>query len=224
METTIRTCEPIAGTVTSVLLKSGSSAKCLWRAARERAFLITTGITSHRWLAGADPSVPTGWTWQRVLEYPAPLSASDYVEAAWPKGEKTVDVHVVTTQVRSLSRCQVVIVRQLLDAPVSQARDGASSDLEASPEMLLSHIAARWDIEVLFGESKEERGLDRYQFMSARASVRFWTLMRLASVFLADQPRGLPSQWQRHISLGEARREIQRRHRRHVRAWLPEKF
>ena len=108
-----------------------------------------------------------------MSEYPAQLSASDYVELTWPKEEKTVYVHVVTTRVRSLYRCQVVIVRQSLEAPVAQARSWASSDLEASPAMLLSHIAARWDIEVLFGDSKEELGLDQYQLMSAKAIVRF---------------------------------------------------
>src|SRR5437763_13312505 len=39
METTIRTFEPLAATVTHVLLDSWYSAKCLWRAAREREFL-----------------------------------------------------------------------------------------------------------------------------------------------------------------------------------------
>jgi SRSO17 transposase len=172
METTIRTCEPIAGTVTHVLLDSWYSAKRLWRAARERKFLITTGIKSNRWLAVADPSAPKGWKWQRLSEYTAQLSASDYIEVPWPKGEKTVYVHTVTTQVRSLYRCQIVIVRQSLDAPVSQARSWASSDVEASPQTLLSHIATRWDIEVLFGDSKEELGLDQYQLMSAKAIVR----------------------------------------------------
>ena len=87
-----------------------------------------------------------------------------------------VYVHVVTTRVRSLYRCQVVIVRQSLDDPVSQARYWASSDVEASPELVLAHIAARWDIEVLFGDGKEELGLDHYQLMSAIAIVRFWNL------------------------------------------------
>jgi hypothetical protein len=63
-------------------------------------------------------------------------------------------------------------VRQSLDAPLSQARSWASSDLEASPERLLAHIATRWDIEVLFGDSKEELGVDQYQLMSATAIVR----------------------------------------------------
>ena len=224
METTIRTFEPVAGTVTHVLLDSWYSAKRLWRAARERGFLITTGIKSNRWLAVADPTAPKGWKWQRVSEYTAQLSASDYVELTWPKGEKTVYVHVITTRVRSLYRCQVVIVRQSLDAPVSQARYWASSDVEASPQTLLLHIAARWDIEVLFGDSKEELGLDQYQLISAKAIVRFWTLAMLAYVFLEEERTGLQSQWQRHVTIGEARREIQRRHRRHVLDWLHDQF
>ena len=224
METTIRTFEPIAGTVTHVLLDSWYSAKRLWRAAREREFLITTGIKCNRWLAVADPSAPKGWKWQRLSEYTAQLRASDYVELAWPKGKKMVYVHVVTTRVRSLYRCQVVIVRQSLDDPVSQARYWASSDVEASPELLLAHIAARWDIEVLFGDGKEELGLDHYQLMSAIAIVRFWTLAMLAYVFLEEERDRLQTQWQRPVTIGEARREIQRRHRRHLLDWLHEQF
>ncbi len=224
METTIRTFEPVAGTQTHVLLDSWYSAKCLWRAAREREFLITTGIKSNRWLAVADPSAPKGWKWQRMSEYTAQLSESDYVELTWPKGDKTVYVHVVTTRVRSLYRCQVVIVRQSLDAPLSQARYWASSDMEASPQTLLLHIAARWDIEVLFGDSKEELGLDQYQLMSAIAIVRFWTLAMLAYVFLEEERDRLQRQWQRPVTIGQARREIQRRHRRHLLDWLHEQF
>jgi hypothetical protein len=46
--------------------------------------------------------------------------------------------------------------------------------------LLLAHIAARWDIEVLFADGKQELGLDQYQLMSATAIVRFWTLAMLA--------------------------------------------
>ncbi|HEV7237535.1 MAG TPA: hypothetical protein VGN15_15210, partial [Ktedonobacteraceae bacterium] len=100
----------------------------------------------------------------------------------------------------------------------------AFNDLEASPEMLLVHIAARWDIEVLFGDGKEELGLDQYQLMSAVAIVRFWTLAMLAYVFLEEERHRLQSRWQRHFTIGQARREIQRRHRRDVLAWLHEQF
>jgi hypothetical protein len=64
METVIRTFEPVAGTVTHVLLDTWYTAKRLWRAARERGFLITSGLKSNRWLWVEDPSAPEGWTWQ----------------------------------------------------------------------------------------------------------------------------------------------------------------
>jgi len=224
MEQTIRTFEPVAGTLTHVLLDSWYSAKCLWRAARERDFLITTGIKSNRWLAVPDPSVPQGWRWQQLSEYTAQLTASDYVPLKWPRGKDSVYVHVVKTRVRSLYRSQVVIVRRSLDAPLAQARYWASSDLEASPERLLLHIATRWDIEVLFGDGKEELGLDHYQLMSALAIVRFWTLAMLAYVFLEEECTRLRAQWQGPVTIGEARREIQRRHRRKVLDWLHAQF
>jgi DDE superfamily endonuclease len=224
METVIRTFEPVAGTVTHVLLDTWYSAKRLWQAARERGFLITSGLKSNRWLRVEDPAAPQGWAWRRLSDYTAQLSATDYIQVKWPKGEEDVYVHVVTTRVRKLYLCQVVIVRQSLDAPLSQARYWASSDLEASPAMLLAHIAARWDIEVLFGDGKEELGLDQYQLMSATALVRFWTLAMLAYVFLEEESARLQTQWQRHVTIGEARREIQRRHRRHLLDWLHGQF
>jgi DDE superfamily endonuclease len=224
MEATIRTFEPVAGTVTHVLLDSWYTAKCLWRAARERGFLITTGLKSNRWLRVADETAKQGWRWQKLSDYVARLSKQDYVQMSWPRGGKTVYVHVVTTSVRKLYRCQVVIVRQSLEAPLSQARFWASSDLQADPPTLLTHIAARWDIEVLFEDGKEELGLDHYQLMHATAIVRFWTLAMLAYVFLEEEQHRLQQQWQRPVTLGEARREIQRRQRRLVLQWLHQQF
>ena len=101
---------------------------------------------------------------------------------------------------------------------------GLEVDLEASPEMLLVHFAARWDIEVLFADGKEELGLDQYQLMSASALVRFWTLAMLVYVFLEEERHRLQEQWQHHVTIGEARREIQRRHRQHVLDWLHRQF
>ncbi len=224
MEAAIRAFEPVAGTRTHVLLASWYCAKGLWRAARERGFAITTGMKSNRWLRIEDPSDPRGWRWQRLSEYAAPLDDSASVECKWPRGGKTVYVHVVTTQVRKLYRCQVVIVRQSLDAPLAQARYWASSDLEADTQTLLGHIAARWDIEVLFGDGKEELGLDHYQVMSATARLRFWALAMLAYVFLEEERQRLQTQQQRPITIGEARREIQRRLRRNVLLWLHAQF
>jgi hypothetical protein len=104
METLIRTFEPVAGTVTHVLLDSWYGAKVLWKAARERGFLITTGLGSNRWLRVEDPTTAQGWRWQKLSDYTAHLSQSDYMRVKRPKGEEEVDVHVVTTSVRKLYR------------------------------------------------------------------------------------------------------------------------
>jgi hypothetical protein len=224
MKHQIDTFEPVAGTRTHLLLDSWYCAKVLWKAARQRDFLITTGLKSNRWLRIEDPTIEQGWRWQRVSDYTAQLQDSSYQRVKWPGSEHEVYVHVVTTRVRKLYQCQVVIVRQSLDAPVSQARSWASSDLQADLPTLLTHIATRWKIEVLFGDGKEELGLDHYQLMSVTALMRFWTLALLAYVFLEEERHRLHTQQQRPVTIGEARREIQRRHRRKVLAWLHEQF
>ncbi len=224
METLIRTFEPVTGTQTHMLLDSWYCAKCLWHAARERDFLITTGLKSNRWLRVPDATTPQGWRWQKLSDYLASLTEQDFVQTSWPRGGKKVYVHVIATSVRKLYRCQIVIVRHSLDAPLSQARYWASSDLEANTEVLLTHISARWDIEVLFGDGKEELGLDHYQLMSVSAILRFWTLALLVYVFLEEEQQRLRASWQRSVTIGEARREIQRRHRRHVLEWLHHQF
>lgn len=48
--------------------------------------------------------------------------------------------------------------------------------------------------------------------MSAQALVRLWTLAMLTSIFLEHEAHCLPVRWQRPVTIGEARRDIQRRH------------
>jgi hypothetical protein len=222
----IQSFEPVAGTLTHVLLDSWYGAKVIWKTARERGFLITTGLKCNRSLHIEDSSQPNGWRWQRLDEYVASLSAEDYTQLCWPRGEEAepVYVHVVSTRVRKLYSCQVVIVRRSLDDPISQTRYWASSDLNASAQGLLEHISARWDIEVLFADGKEEFGLDQYQLMSATALVRFWSLALLAYAFLDEERNRLQKQWQRPVTIGETRREIQRLHRRQFLLWLRQQF
>ncbi len=224
METLIREFEPVAGTRTHILLDSWYSAKRLWHAARERGFLITTGLKSNRWVRVPDDTVAQGWRWQKLSAYAAGLSERDFELLPWPRGGKKVYVHVVKTSVRKLYRCHVVIVRHNLTAPLSQTRYWGSSDLEANAKELLAHVAARWDIEVFFGDGKEELGLDHYQVMSASVLLRFWTLAMLAYVFLEEEQQRLRLSWQRPVTIGEARREIQRRHRRCLLEWLHDQF
>jgi hypothetical protein len=112
---------------------------------RARDFLITTGLKSNRFLRVADPEAPKGWRWQSVQDYAAGLSAADYQQVTWPsQGEapRQVWVHVVSTRVRKLYRCQVIVVRESLDAPRTETRYFASSDVAADVTTLVGHLAA----------------------------------------------------------------------------------
>lgn len=223
----ITTFTPVPGTQTHVLLDSWYTAKRVWQATRARGFLITSGLKSNRALRVPDPTQPCGWRWQRVSEYAASLTATDYQPTPWPRqggAPRQVWVHVVSTRVRKLYQCQVVLVRETLDAPPSQVRYWASSDLEADVATLVGHIAARWAIEVLFADTKEVLGLDHYQVMSAPAIVRFWTLALAAYVFLEEERDRLSQTWGRPVTIGEAHRQVQRIHHEHLITWLHQQF
>ena len=45
-----------------------------------------------------------------------------------------------------------------------------------------------------------------------------------AYVFLDEERARLRQEWQRHVTLGEARREVQRQHRRQLIDWLFDQF
>jgi SRSO17 transposase len=227
MEAQIRTFTPLADTRTHVLLDSWYAAKRIWKAARARHFQITIGVKSNRQLRVPDPETPQGWRWQSLADYTAGLTDADYQRMAWPsQGEepRQVWVHVVRTRVRKLYHCQVIIVRETLDAPLAQTRYFASSDLDAAAGTLLAHLAARWEIEVLFADCKELLGLDQYQVMSATAIVRFWTLVMATYLFLDEERARLGMAWQRHVTIGDARREVQRVHWGQLIAWMHQQF
>lgn len=209
MERFICTVEPVVGTRTPVLLDSWSCATGLWRAAHDRAFLITTGLTSNRWLRMRDGTAAQGWRGPKLSDSLAGLWEQDGVQ---------------TTSVRTLSRCHVVIVRHALSAPLSHARSWASRALEAVPSALLVHLSARWDMEVLCADGKEARGLDYSQLMGAQALMQLWTLAMLVSVLLKEEQHRWHVTWQRLMTTGKARRELQRRHRRGLLAWLHHPF
>ncbi len=133
-------------------------------------------------------------------------------------------VHVVQTRVKKLYRCQVILVRESLDAPLKQLRYFASSDLGADVPTLVRHLAARWAVEVLFADGKALLGLDQYQVMSADAIVRFWTLAWAAYCFLDEERARLRQEWQRHVTVGDARREVQQTHWHHLITWMLQQF
>jgi hypothetical protein len=226
MRQTILSFEPLAGTVTHVLLDTWYTAKALWQAARQRGFLITSGLKGNRWLRIEDESAPNGWRWQRLDAYAATLPPTAYTRVLWPSqaGEHVVYAHVITTRVRKLYRCQVIIVRNSLTAPIPQARFWASSDLEADLATLIHHMAMRWQIEVLFADAKEELGIDHYQLLDATAILRFWTLALLVYYFLDRQRHRWRQPDQPLLTIGETRRELQRLHQQHFLDWLFEQF
>ena len=226
MTGTIRAFAPLADTQTHVLVDSWYSAKAVWRAARERGFLITSGLKSNRSVRVPDADDPRGWRWQRLDEYAAGLPDEAYTAVTWPtqEGGRTVYAHAVQTRVRKLYRCQVVIVREALDAPLSQARYWASSDLTADLPALVGHLAARWQVEVLFADAKDVLGLDHYQLMSVAALVRFWTLVLAAYAYLEEEQARLQRARQAHVTIGETREAVQRVHQRHLLRWLQTQF
>jgi hypothetical protein len=181
---------PPDGTLTHVLLDSWYSAKKIWKAARDRGFLITTGLKcnrSLRILCDITPDTPKGWKWQTFSEYVASLEASAYQLCSWPRNpRRKVWVHIVDTHVKSLYRCKLIIIRYNLDDPIKYARYFATSDLDAHAQRCLEHISARWDIEVLFEDAKELLGIDQYQLMTTTALLRYWTLCWVAFSYLED--------------------------------------
>jgi hypothetical protein len=224
MVATIRDFQPVPNTLTHVLVDSWYTCKRIWRAARERGFLITSGLKANRWLWAND--VQGQGRWMRLDEYAAHLSPEQYQKMTWPDHTepRTVYVHVVRTRVRKLYTCQIVIARFALDCPLKAVRYWASSDLDADAPTLLAHIAARWDIEVLFGDAKDLLGLDQYQLMDATAILRFWTLVMAAYAFLDEERARLQLQQHAHVTIGDARREVQRCHWRHVLDWIHQQF
>ncbi len=219
--------EPVPGTTTHVLLDCWYSCKRLWQHARQRGFLITSGLKSNRSLRIDDPATPKGWRWQRLDEYAASLAAGDWQQVRWPaQGQnRWVYVHVVSTRIKKLYRCQLVIVRgQLTEDDEEKTRFWASSDLVADLTTLVGHIATRWTIEVLFADTKELLGLDHYQLMSANAILRFWTLVMAAYCFL-DQERDRQQRLtEQHVTLGDAWRQVQHTHWCHFIDWLHHLF
>jgi hypothetical protein len=227
MEATIRSFEPVAGTCTHVLLDAWYSASVIWKAARERGFLITTDLKGNRLLRIRDIGTRGGWQWLSLDAYAKRLSDEDYQALLWPRQDgdgRTVYVHVFQTALQKLGRVQLILVREKRNGKLSEPRYWASSDMQADAQTLVDHLAARWDIEVLFADTKELLGLDQYQLLSATALVRFWTLVLAAYVFLDEQRVLLEQEWQRPLSIGQTQQELQRVHWFHLITWMQQQL
>jgi hypothetical protein len=227
MVETIRDFVPLAHTHTHVLLDAWYSAKAILNTARERGFDITSGLKGNRLVRIRDKGCRGGWQWLSLDAYASRLKEEDYTAVRWPRqdGEgRTVYVYAATKTLQKLGRVQVLIVREKRDGKLTAPRFWASSDRKADVKTLIAHVAARWDIEVLFADTKELLGLDHYQLMSAQALVRFWTLVLTAYVFLEEQRALFERDWQQPISIGQALREIQQVHLFHFLTWMQQQF
>ncbi len=216
---------PPAGTETHVLLDSWYGAKKIWKASRKRGFKITTGLKCNRSLRISCADDPSGWKWQKLTDYAALLPESAYQECHWPRNHaRKVFVHVVDTRIRSLYRCKLIVVRQSLDDPISEARFWASSDMVSDAQALLGHISKRWDIEVFFGDTKELLGIDQYQLMTTTALLRYRTLCWISFSFLEEVRYQLKQQRDKqeepHATLGEARYAVQETHYKLFLEWV----
>jgi len=227
MEVTIRNVVPLSDTCTHVLLDAWYGAKRIWKAARDRGFQITTGLRSSRAIRVADSDTPNGWRWVDLASYAKGLTSADNQAVIWPRQDgsgRTVWMHVVTTVVRNLYRARVIIVRDTLDGKAAEVRFWASSDMRADVAILIRHLAARWDIEVLFADVKERLGLGQCQVMTVTAVLRFWTLALLAYVFLEEERDRLRQELGQHITIGDAQREVQQVHWAHLITWIQQQF
>ena len=60
--------------------------------------------------------------------------------------------------------------------------------------------------------------------MRAEAIVRCWTLAWAAYSYLDEERARLRWEWQRQVTVGDARRAVQRRHAHHLITWIHQQF
>jgi len=129
--------------------------------------------------------------------------------------------HRVRTFVKKLGACQVLIVRARADASLKQTRYFVSILLEADTQTLLDILALRWGIETFLDDLKELFGSDHYPMMSAKSTLRFWTLACCGYVFLEEQ-RALRKA--AGSLLGVIRRQLYNEHYSRLLEWLRQGF
>jgi hypothetical protein len=141
----------------------------------------------------------------------------------WPsdQGGQMLYAHLVQTWVRKLGPTLVLITCHNLDEPLKSIRYWVSTMLDLDAQGLIDILAVRWHIENFFEYDKDLLGSDHYQLMSARAILRFWTLIACLMCFLEEQ-RAISDH--RLNTCGEARRKIQEEHRRNLITWLQGQF
>jgi hypothetical protein len=217
--------DPVPGTHTHVLVDSWYHCKRVRKAAQKRGWDFSGGLKSNRKMRiiAQDGSRQ----WLSLSEYAATLEPEDWDEAIWPsqQGGHPVYVHAVPTWVRKLGPTLVLITRPSQEAPLEQTRYWGSTLVDADAQTVIDIMAIRWNIEVFFEDCKDLLGSDQYQLMSTTAILRFWTLLSCLACFLDEHRHRLQSQQPgAHITLGDARRDLQAQHQRNLLTWLAIQF
>jgi hypothetical protein len=223
-EVSIQDFVPVEREQVHVLVDAWYTCQRLWKAAQARGFDFSGGLKSNRKLRRQTSDGKRYW--QPLSEYAAELSIDQFQSVTWPAqdGGRTVYVHRVRTLVHRLGACQVILVREKPDAAAEQTRYFATTLLEADSQTIVNVLAVRWDIETLFEDWKELFGTDHYQLMNDRAIVRYWTFASCAYLFLDERRAEMTRAQARHITLGEARQDIQKDHQLNLLQWLQTEF
>lgn len=217
--------QPVPGTHTHLLIDAWYHCKRVRKAAQKRGWDISGGLKSNRKMRIIAEDGSRRWV--TLAEYAASLGPADWEEALWPsqQGGHPVYVHAVRTWVRNLGPTLVLITRLSLDDPPEKTRYWGSTLVEADAQTVINILAIRWEIEVFFEDCKDLLGSDHYQLMSATAILRFWTLVACLACFLDEHRAHLQTERSgEHITLGDARRDLQAEHQRNLLSWLEEQF
>ena len=217
----IENFEPVKETHTHVLIDSWYHCKKVRKAAQQRDWDVSGGLKSNRVmrLIADDDSRE----WLKLSEYATRLDKEDWQEVIWPsaQGGQKMYAHILVSWVRKLGPTLVLITCHDLDNPLKSIRYWGSTVLELDAQSLINILAVRWEIETFFEYEKDLLGSDHYQVMSAKAVLRFWTLIACLMCFLEEQRSLTPEQ---NLTCGDVRHNIQYEHRLNFLHWLESQF
>jgi hypothetical protein len=213
----IETFQPAPDTDTHVLVDSWYHCQRVRKAATRRDWHLSGGLKRNRVMRLIAEDGTREWI--QVSEYLARLGPDAWQTVIWPsqQGGQVLKAHLIPTWIRKLGPTLLLITRQDLDQPLQYAHFWGSTQLELEAQALVHVLAIRWDVETFFEYAKDLLGSDHYQLMSARAIVRFWTLIACLMCFLEEQRAGNSDA---KLTCGDVRRSMQDSHRLNLLHWL----
>jgi hypothetical protein len=213
----INAFQPVADTHTHVLTDSWFHCKTVRKAAQARGWEFSGGLRSNRVLRlmAEDGSRE----WLKLSAYVKRLTRADWQSVTWPsaQGGKTVYAHLLCTWIRKLGPTLLLITCHDPNTPLKSVRYWGSTVRDLTAQGLVDILARRWQVEVFFEDAKDLLGSDHYQLMSAKAIVRFWTLIACLLCFLEEQRAAYPPG---ALTCGDVRRDIQLQHQVNLLRWL----